>query len=197
MGRYISTILSNLILTIPPTPIPTMRDTEIPPTPILTMRDKEISQTPMGRMGMEEIQDLLNWTDKVRNPSWRMERSMRITNLSHFPVENRNLQCYEYYMIHQPTSTQLDYDNRFKPNDNGAKHSPCRSALGVPFGQFRSFQRKSRKNSFFGRLENQNCRKEDFWQKTRAFIILVLLKHGFISRIELNGVCPGNFPVRK
>ena len=50
---------------------------------------------------------------------------------------------------------------------------------------------------FFGRLENQDCRKEDFWQKTRALIILVLLKYGFISRIELNGVCPGNFPVRK
>ena len=66
-----------------------------------------------------------------------------------------------------------------------------------PFGQFRSFQHKSRKNGFFGRLENQNCRKEDFWQKTRAFIFSALLKYGFVSRIELNGVCPGIFPVRK
>ena len=64
------------------TPIPTMRDMEIPPTPIPTMRDKEISPTPMGRMGMEEFQDLLNWTDKVKNLPWRMEKSMRTTNLS-------------------------------------------------------------------------------------------------------------------
>ena len=34
--------------------------------------------------------------------------------------------------------------------------------------QFRSFHRKSRKNGFFGRLENQNCRKEDFWRKNTA-----------------------------
>ena len=26
-------------------------------------------------------------------------------------------QCYEYYLIHQPTPAQLDYDNRFKPTD--------------------------------------------------------------------------------
>ena len=42
-------------------------------------------------MGMEELQDLLNWTDKVGNLPWRMEKPMRITNLSDFPVENPNL----------------------------------------------------------------------------------------------------------
>ena len=52
---------------------------------------KEILQTPMGRMGMEELRDLLNWTDKVRSPPWGMEKPMRRTNLSDFPVENQNL----------------------------------------------------------------------------------------------------------
>ena len=56
-----------------------------------------------------------------------------------------------------------------------------------------------KKNGFFGHLETQNCQKEDFWQKTRPFFIVsVLLKYGFIwRRIELNGVCPRNFPARK
>ena len=39
-----------------------------------------------------------------------------------------------------------------------------------PFGQFRSFQRKSRKNGFFGRLETQNCRKEDFWRHSLYYL---------------------------
>ena len=37
---------------------------------------------------------------------------------SHFQqVEEHWRQCHEYYMTHQPTPAQLDYDNRFKPTD--------------------------------------------------------------------------------
>ena len=37
---------------------------------------------------------------------------------SHFQqVKEHWRQCHEYYMTHQPTPTQLDYDNRFKPTD--------------------------------------------------------------------------------
>ena len=65
----------------------------------------------------------------------------------------------------------------------GAKHSPCRSALEGPFGQFRNFQRKSRKNgawrarravsplptqksnvSFFWALWRQKYHSEGSWQ---------------------------------
>ena len=49
--------------------------------------------------------------------------------------------------------------------DRVAKHSPCSSALGGPFRQFRSFQRKSRKNGFCGGFEAQNCPQEDFREK--------------------------------
>ena len=80
---------------------------------------------------------------------------------------------------------------------NGAKHFPCRSALGGPFGQFRNFQCKSRKNGFFGGLENLNCRKGDFWRKTRAFIILATLTNALVVRFEVNGVCPEDFSMRR
>ena len=130
---------------------------------------------------------------------------------------------------------------------SGEKHSPCSSTLGVLFGQFRSFQRKSRKRVFrpfaaplmsirrrqppcpwppsgrlrtaekstfgkkhallwcealslqihpwrvfwqfaafnanLGRLEAQNCQKENFWRITRAFIILVLLGCSLVWRM--------------
>ena len=69
--------------------------------------------------------------------------------------------------------------------------------LDGPFGQFRNFQRKSRKNGFFGRLETQNCRNEDFWRKTRAFIILAPLRNDFILRFQVNGMCPEEFSVKK
>ena len=37
---------------------------------------------------------------------------------SHFQqVKEHWRQCHEYYMTHQPTPAQLDYDNRFKPTD--------------------------------------------------------------------------------
>ena len=37
---------------------------------------------------------------------------------SHFQqVKEHWRQCHEYYMTHQPTPVQLDYDNRFKPTD--------------------------------------------------------------------------------
>ena len=37
---------------------------------------------------------------------------------SHFQQNRTHWQkCYEYYVTHQPTSTQLDQDNRFKPAD--------------------------------------------------------------------------------
>ena len=68
---------------------------------------------------------------------------------------------------------------------------------GRPFGRFRSFQRKSRKNGFFGRLEAQNCQKEDFWRITRAFIIQAPLRNGFIVRFQQDGVCPGKFSVEE
>ena len=52
-------------------------------------------------------------------------------------------------------------------------HSPCSSALSGPFGQFRSFQREISKKWVFRRLETQKCQREEFWQKTRAFISLL------------------------
>ena len=51
--------------------------------------------------------------------------------------------------------------------NHGAKHSPCRSALGGapgPSGSSAAFNANLEK-CFFGSLENQNCRKEDFGKK--------------------------------
>ena len=37
---------------------------------------------------------------------------------SHFQQSKTHWRkCYEYYITHQPTPTQLDQDNRFKPTD--------------------------------------------------------------------------------
>ena len=54
----------------------------------------------------------------------------------------------------------------------------------------------SKKMAFFAGLEN-NCQKEDFRQKTRAFIVLAPLRNDLILRFEVSGVCPEDFTMRK
>ena len=128
MGRYISGIHNP--------PIPTVGSMEIP-------------SLPKGRMGMEELLQILRGTGldgnshlgngeavevdpsndllpcgKPKPPIERTGTQVKELTLqtwllrSHFQQSKTHWRkCYEYYIAHQPTPTQLDQDNRFKPTD--------------------------------------------------------------------------------
>ena len=69
----------------------------------------------------------------------------------------------------------------------------------VGSGSFAAFRLSAQisKKWFFGRLETQNCRKEDFWQKNTRFCYLSSSELCLHFRIEPNGVCSEAIVMRK
>ena len=59
---------------------------------------------------------------------------------------------------------------------------------GGPFGQFRNFQRKSRKMVFLAVWRIKTAEKRTFGKNTRSNCLSSTL------RFEVNGVCPETFP---
>ena len=82
------------------------------------------SQTGNGETGdIDPTSDLLP-CGKPKPPIERTGTQVKELTLqtwllrSHFQQsKNHWRKCYEYYVAHQPTSAQLDQDNRFKPTD--------------------------------------------------------------------------------